>query len=505
MFHYHHLPVGEYFEKVLPLLTLNKVDMVYSIFNAEVNNYAHRADIVRLEALLKYGGIYLDLDLVTLKPIDHLLDKEFVMAQEGVDGSVGLCNAMMIARPQARFLQRWYASYVSFDDKNWSYHSVILPKKLASVFNDEITILNHTSFFWPLWDSLGLSTLYLQKTYDFSANLGTHLWESAANKNLMKGVSEDVIMNIDNSLYCQLRKFLLDGKEDPRAAACRIRQHSQRQDKMVGHWPLMEDGNLMMNPVPARDISGNLLNGQIYNGKYNEDGVYLPGNHSYVFLPFPSETSIESLTMTWWMKIPNIDMGKMAVAIQTDHGRLCVVAEDNALNIRMLGRNRNWTWVDMDTNMRASPYKVDDDFHHYALIVHSGKYSNRTADPTLTFMMDGYVIGSTYWKYPSRLGTLIRGVWLGSIEPLSGKYEDRWNSTLDLEAVYKDVRAWEKHLMLEDVASIYSESDTRPKKVIGSTKDKDEEEEEEAEVGRIEAEEEEEEDDDLQWAEEQLD
>lgn len=50
-----------------------------SIFGTPVKHYAHKADIVRMEALLRWGGIYLDIDVITLRPFDHLLDKDMVM------------------------------------------------------------------------------------------------------------------------------------------------------------------------------------------------------------------------------------------------------------------------------------------------------------------------------------------------------------------------------------------------------------------------------------------
>lgn len=84
LFHYHHLPVGDNFERARHMLTLRQVPMVTSVFDQPVSHYAHRADVVRLQVLEEFGGIYLDLDLISLKPVDHLLDKEFIMAQEGV-------------------------------------------------------------------------------------------------------------------------------------------------------------------------------------------------------------------------------------------------------------------------------------------------------------------------------------------------------------------------------------------------------------------------------------
>lgn len=52
--------------------------------NAET--YAERADILRYEILLKYGGIYVDCDYECLKPIDSLLaGKEFFVCLDAED------------------------------------------------------------------------------------------------------------------------------------------------------------------------------------------------------------------------------------------------------------------------------------------------------------------------------------------------------------------------------------------------------------------------------------
>ena len=46
------------------------------IFNNKLNRYAHKADIIRLEKLLEYGGIYLDIDVLTNKSFDDLLNTD---------------------------------------------------------------------------------------------------------------------------------------------------------------------------------------------------------------------------------------------------------------------------------------------------------------------------------------------------------------------------------------------------------------------------------------------
>ncbi len=63
--------------------------------------------MLRLEILLEYGGIYLDLDVMLLAPLGPLLDRELVMAREGVAGSIGLGNALVLTQPNSTFLRAW--------------------------------------------------------------------------------------------------------------------------------------------------------------------------------------------------------------------------------------------------------------------------------------------------------------------------------------------------------------------------------------------------------------
>lgn len=40
---------------------------VTQIFGKEVEHFAHKADVIRLEALRDYGGVYLDTDVLVLR------------------------------------------------------------------------------------------------------------------------------------------------------------------------------------------------------------------------------------------------------------------------------------------------------------------------------------------------------------------------------------------------------------------------------------------------------
>jgi len=68
----------------------------------------YRADIVRLEILWKYGGVYVDTDCEPLKPLDDLLDDvdAFVgeSANQGPNGERIITNAVMGAVPGHPFV-----------------------------------------------------------------------------------------------------------------------------------------------------------------------------------------------------------------------------------------------------------------------------------------------------------------------------------------------------------------------------------------------------------------
>ncbi|KAJ3340119.1 hypothetical protein HDU93_007344 [Gonapodya sp. JEL0774] len=154
------------------------VDPVVEVFGNPVDNFAHKADIVRLRALDQHGGIYLDIDALVLRPFDPLLRHDFVMAQEGEGGRVGLANAIMLSKKGSPFIRRWFESYRTFNQSLWNYHSVILPGKMAKSFPDDITILKHSRFFHPMWDDESLYTLFRGTSWDFAENFAVHMWES---------------------------------------------------------------------------------------------------------------------------------------------------------------------------------------------------------------------------------------------------------------------------------------------------------------------------------------
>ncbi len=160
-------------------LTLNKIPQITSIYNHPLYHHAHRSDIARLEILNKYGGIYLDLDVLILKSFSNFIlnpyQVEAIFAWENKEFNA-ICNAVIIAPIYSKFLQRLYQSYQSFNSSCWACHSVLLTGQLANIYSNEVYILSSNYFFQPSWSNI--EELYLYNQYNFRNNYACHLWNS---------------------------------------------------------------------------------------------------------------------------------------------------------------------------------------------------------------------------------------------------------------------------------------------------------------------------------------
>ncbi|KAL7421719.1 hypothetical protein Q5752_003490 [Cryptotrichosporon argae] len=184
--------------------------------------FAHKADILRLEVLLQYGGIYLDVDTFVLRPFapHALMMHDVVLGLEASALKVrlpmgddemrpkGLCNAVIVARPGAAFLRLWLASYDSFDERRWADHSVTMPWTLAQLYPTTVTVLSERAFHWPLWTPDHVRSIYEGTEYDFlaSGQLTYHAWESKA-RPYLDALDPASITTIDTAVTRMAREF----------------------------------------------------------------------------------------------------------------------------------------------------------------------------------------------------------------------------------------------------------------------------------------------------------
>ena len=206
-------PEGEWWELTKPLVTVQRVLAPTQIFGIPITEPAHKSDVIRMMALNDHGGLYLDTDVIVVKSFTDLLDNEFVMGQQGVGGAEGLCPATMLGQKGSVFGEKWLAGFKeSFQggppgSPGWCTHSVNYPMWLTQQIPQHITILNHLSFFWPLYHQQHVEAIFENKSFPNDEAYSHHLWESSGKKYLDE-MTVDKIKD-GESLFATITKDLL--------------------------------------------------------------------------------------------------------------------------------------------------------------------------------------------------------------------------------------------------------------------------------------------------------
>ncbi len=215
IFHFTYEPFGEHWESLKPKLVLSQVPEFDYFGIAPIRHYAHKADVIRLLALLHLGGAYLDIDTITQRPFAELQHFPFVMGiQAGLPGQPGgLCNAIMLAEPQSAFAKLWLTQYRYFRSRGqdwlWDFLSVKTPAQLARRNPDLLAVLRPQAFFDPLWNTVEevMFAEVPKQAGDHSTNFAFHLWNNFIGKRLRE-LDETHVMN-SNSLYAQIARPVL--------------------------------------------------------------------------------------------------------------------------------------------------------------------------------------------------------------------------------------------------------------------------------------------------------
>ncbi len=131
----------------------------------------------RIEILNSTGGVYLDTDIISVRPYHHLLNYTTAMAAEYHNA---LTNAAIFSQPNSEFLKLWYTRYEEyFDPDGWGEACVHLPMILAKQYPGLITVLDRNTFYIHLYDEL--EKIFTDTTYSIPRDMiGLHLWNKVS-------------------------------------------------------------------------------------------------------------------------------------------------------------------------------------------------------------------------------------------------------------------------------------------------------------------------------------
>ncbi len=213
-FHCVNVPKGPNWDRIRDQLQVIELADFHYFKNARLNNYAHKSDVIRLLAINKMGGVYLDIDTITKKSFEDLRDVSFCMGVQAAGNwsASGVCNAVLIGKPGAAFSTRWLEQYDYFRSRGrdalWDYHSVKYPALLMSQCPDWITLLDYRAFFYPLWTNIE-QCLFTDKGAQlyrdhFGAAYCFHLWNNETHA-LLESL-DDSFVRTSGSIYAEIAR-----------------------------------------------------------------------------------------------------------------------------------------------------------------------------------------------------------------------------------------------------------------------------------------------------------
>lgn len=178
------------------------------IFGNPLPYPAYQSDVFRLDLLNYSGGVYFDIDTISIKPIDSLLSSSFVMGQEWANGKqYGLCNAVMLAEPNSNFGLLWTEEYKNNYDGRWGVMSVVRPWELSKTIPESITVLDGAAFFKYGWGNEEIKKVH-REVSDIDGAYVLHLWEQNSYTEFLNTITVDDVRNRDSTYNLLARRFL---------------------------------------------------------------------------------------------------------------------------------------------------------------------------------------------------------------------------------------------------------------------------------------------------------
>jgi len=209
---YKHIPSGYWWEKSKSYVDFQQIDEINEIFGKDLIRYAHKADIVRLEKLIQFGGVYLDLDVICIDSFSPLGNFECVWGEE--ESANCLCNGVILAQPNSDFLGLCLEGWKDFESWMWNEVSCYYPARLAKEQPRLVHIENRFAFHWPLWRPLDGIDMFIKKTNKWPRAYCRHLWESKFWDQHLKDLSISKLRNSYTNFANMVRPFIFAEKDD---------------------------------------------------------------------------------------------------------------------------------------------------------------------------------------------------------------------------------------------------------------------------------------------------
>jgi len=182
-------------EKILKLDLVNRDQFI------KAKNYGVKSDIARNEILLKFGGIYIDVDFEPLKKINKKLLTFPFLAGNMFDLTPAIANGLMISEPKSKLLELLVYNLGNCPRELLTANQIMsycgpyyLTKIIKKNFDSlkDIIILP-SQYFYP-WPNFLINEKYYRKDYVTSKSFAIHHWHTSWFK---KSIFQRILIKIN--------------------------------------------------------------------------------------------------------------------------------------------------------------------------------------------------------------------------------------------------------------------------------------------------------------------
>jgi FkbM family methyltransferase len=167
-------------------VSIHKIDPPIFYDGFELKHFQYKADVVRLELLYEHGGVYLDLDMLIVRPFHDVFKSghSFYISEERA-GIHSLINAFLAAKPKNEFIKLWLDSFKSGLRLGiWAHHirdsnRILIEDNPHYIHKYRMKILEGQLFMPLHWQDTVAFIHSETAPYEFPPqSYGTHLWET---------------------------------------------------------------------------------------------------------------------------------------------------------------------------------------------------------------------------------------------------------------------------------------------------------------------------------------
>ena len=138
---------GTYFDKIRKDTRVAMIphQQPLYIYGHRIIHVQHFSDILRAEILLRYGGIYVDWDVVWLRDPQNIINAGYDavanfdhMPKPNFPDTINL--GVFMAKPKSVFVKRWQDAFKTYRSKDFLYNAVLLPYKIYEKYPEHLYI-----------------------------------------------------------------------------------------------------------------------------------------------------------------------------------------------------------------------------------------------------------------------------------------------------------------------------------------------------------------------------